>query len=263
MKKFALLALIMFTGCVSAPKMDPNSDLAYHAVSITAQSGGGGSGVVLKSTDSGSIILTNRHICVAIAGGGTVTTQEKMTARVADFKASKHTDLCVIRVNRNLHINTKVATREGRNFEKSYVAGHPYLFPTMVVEGHFSGFMDVTLMTGAQKCDGNEVGDDEIYCDIYGMKPVIQTFESQAISNLIAPGNSGSAVFNDRGEVTNLIFAGAGGISPGLTIPNGQIRAFLTKELKGLTWMAPNKEGLVESAAEKKFTNKVVKIVKK
>src|SRR5690606_16349021 len=51
---------------------------------------------------------------------------------------------------------------------------------------------------------------------------------------LIAPGNSGSAVYNDDGEIIALVFAGIGrGMSPGILVPHEYIVGFLADAKKG------------------------------
>lgn len=218
------------------------------AVSVVSDGGGGGSGVVLSSTSSASYVLSNRHVCQGMVPGGTVTTAKGMKSRIAAMKISKVHDLCLIKVNRNLYLSTKVAKSESQAGESSRVVGHPHLLPQIEAQGQFTGFMDVTMMVGVEPCTEEDLktGDPmedlgrAMECMFLGGKPIVETFETQAISSIIAPGNSGSGVFNDDGELVNLVFAGIGGsLSHGITVPNGYVRSFLKSEVSKLKWQTP------------------------
>lgn len=257
MKKVILVLFAFLSGCSSLHKEDLTleKDLSRTVVSIVSDGGGGGSGVVLVSNSSGSLVLTNRHICAAIAAGGVVTTVGGKKARVALFKPSKQHDLCLIKTNRDFGLSTNVSDREGTEFEKAFVVGHPNLMPEVAAPGHFSGFMDVEIMTGIEPCptDEAELGklglQELLMCLMIGGRPKLETLESQVVSSLIAPGNSGSPVFNSNGEVVNLVFAGIGeNLSHAITVPNGQIRAFLSSETKRLKWIKPDKSKVRRSA---------------
>jgi S1-C subfamily serine protease len=55
---------------------------------------------------------------------------------------------------------------------------------------------------------------------------VYLTVESNTISTLTFPGNSGSAVFNSKGEVVNILYAGPNPLFLyGITVKNSQIHA--------------------------------------
>lgn len=254
MFKEVLLAVCVafLTGCssMSISNNVSSKELADKTVMITNGSGGG-SGVILKSTQRGSLILTNRHICEGVSEGGTVQSN-KVKAAVVAMKPSKVHDLCLIRVGQDMGVNTKVADRAGKNLETSIVSGHPQLLPNIINTGHFAGYMDVEMMVGILDCDGDETSEEDILtCAIFGKKALMQKFETQVISNIIAPGNSGSAVFNSKGEVVNLVFAGYGRtLSYGITVPNSYIQDFLKDELKTLEWQRPAPKKVVKDEAD-------------
>lgn len=262
MKLFNLSVLVfiafILSGCISFPNQELNIDTA---VSIIADEGGGGSGVVLSSNSSGSVILSNRHVCEGVAPGAVVTTTSGVSARAVSMKLSRNHDLCLVRVNRNLKLSSKIATSESQKGEDALVVGHPNLFPQIKAAGKFSGFMDITMMVGLRQCSAAERQRYPLECLLFGGFPILKTFETQAISSIIAPGNSGSPVFNEKGEVTNLVFAGVGrGLSHGITVPNGQIRAFVFKEAKKMKWVPV--EEIQNQDSDGVIAPKIVKIEK-
>jgi S1-C subfamily serine protease len=187
----------------------------------------GGSGVILKSTPNKSYILTNVHICILIQVGGIVTTDDGATYPVHSFKVYKRHDLCEITVLGNLHVNNKIAETQPKQYEEVTVAGHPALLPTMVTRGHLSNHMSIRLIVGAQKCDGDEEDQDALFCSMAGQKPQYRTFESQPTTATIMAGSSGSGVFNSRGEIVGLIFAGSEDLSYGFTVPYEYVHDFV------------------------------------
>jgi hypothetical protein len=108
------------------------------------------------------------------------------------------------------------------------VAGHPALLPTMVTHGHFANHMQVQLIVDKEKCTGEEEDQDAFFCSIFGFKPIIADFEAQPITATIMAGSSGSGVFNDKGEVSGLVFAGSEGLSYGFIVPYAYVKDFLS-----------------------------------
>lgn len=244
MKFLLAIAAALLVGCstLNIEKKDPARNLSTNVVMIYSEEGGG-TGVVLQSTDKGSLILTNRHICEGIQGGGTILDYRNEESRADYAKISKIYDLCLVFTAKNLHINTPIAASAPNMFDTAIVVGHPFLMPITISKGHFSSYQTISLVMGAEKCNGQEQNEDDIfYCQAYGMKPIIESFLSQASSALTAPGNSGSPVFNTRGQISALVFAGVGeGISPSYLVPHGYIVNFIEKEVKSMKWSRLNK----------------------
>lgn len=257
---FFIFLATFLSGCVTISNPELELDVQT-SVSIISDQGGGGSGVVLFSNPSGSVILSNRHVCEGVAPGAVVTTRSGVTARAVSMKLSESHDLCLLKVNRNLKLSSKIANSESEKGEPALVVGHPNLFPQINAPGQFSGFMDITMVVGMRKCTEKEFKKFPLECAFFGGVPILKTFETQAISSIIAPGNSGSPVFNKKGEVANLVFAGVGrGLSHGITVPNGQIRAFVFKEAKKMKW-TPIDE-IADQGAQGVMIPKIVKIQK-
>lgn len=206
----------------------------------------GGSGVVLKSDKSGSYVLTNKHVCSVVQGGGTVK-NNGLQVKIKQYKLYKKHDLCIIRVSEDLKVTTVLAQKEAIIYSPAFVSGHPALLPHVLSTGAFSDKTEVTIMVGTKKCNGKETGDDVFPCVFFGLKPVLKKFPSQLVTALIQPGSSGSGVFNDRGELSGLVFAGSQGLGYAYIVPFEFVNDFLANHNK-TKWRAVNPK-----AAPKKF----------
>lgn len=227
LSKLLLLSSLLF-GC-SMPRLPQNTEEhARTSVMITNEAKtSGGSGVVIKSTADSSLVLTNKHVCQLIQVGGLVSNEEK-SVPVASFRVYTKHDLCLIEVKANLHQNNRLAEKEPKIYSEVTIAGHPALLPTMVTRGHFANKMTITIMVDTQACDGKEKDEEAFMCALTGAKPVLVSLEAQPVTATIMPGSSGSGVFNDRGEVAGLVFAGSQGLSYGFIVPHSYLKDFLS-----------------------------------
>lgn len=212
---------------------------------------GGGTGVVISSSASESKILTNAHVCRLVVRGGLVINPKQEQHTVASYRVSKEHDLCLVTVAADLHANTKVASVAAELTSAAKIAGHPALLPMVVTRGHYSDTQIIRVLTGARKCEEKDLEDESLglLCTLFrGVLPVIKTYEAQLVTATIMPGSSGSAVYNDKGELTNVVFAGSGDIGYAFTVPHGYVANFLNNELKQLETDLPNYEiDLVEA----------------
>lgn len=221
--------LISIGGQSRAPKIPvTNADYAKTAVMIMASNmRSGGTGSILDSHPGASHILTNKHVCQLVQTGGTVVTDNGNTYPVESFRVYKKHDLCLIEVLSDLGINIKVASEPPSPYEPSLVVGHPQLLPTIFTTGHFSQRRTVDVMVDIKPCTGKESDEDAIGCMFLGGIPVVKTFQSQVTSSLIMPGSSGSAVYNSKGELSAVVFAGSQGLSYGFLVPWEYVNDFL------------------------------------
>jgi S1-C subfamily serine protease len=236
--KYILSGFLALAGCavignnysnkpLTVPKTE--SQFAKTAVMITNDAGNsGGTGVILYSRAGQSYVLTNKHVCQLIQIGGKVVTDDGNSYPVENFRVYKKHDLCLIGVFKNLGVNVKVADKSPKIYSSSIVVGHPALLPTMITLGHFSQWRTIQLIIDMKECDGTETDEESLMCAFAGGKPVVKEFQAQATSSLIMPGSSGSAVFNDKGELSGLIFAGSQGLSYGFLVPWEYVHDFLT-----------------------------------
>lgn len=227
----AILMFGLLAGCTKA-QGPSNTDYARTSVMVTLPNGrSGGSGVILKSSSSSSTVLTNVHVCSLVQTGGLVKA-ETGTYPVATYRIYSKSDLCLITVQANLGVEVSLAPSAPPLYSSALVAGHPALLPTAMTTGHFSGRMPIDIMVDQEPCDGTEQGQDILMCAFMGGKPVLRTFDAQFTTALIMPGSSGSGVFNERGELSGLVFAGSGDIGFGFIVPFEYLKDFLSNQDK-------------------------------
>lgn len=248
MLKSILYMITLFAS--SAFGMVDTDDLRKATVMITNKGeSGGGSGVILKSTSEKSTILTNGHVCEVVKKGGLVHSVKGKTAVERYTKSEQH-DLCLIEVIEDLGIDSEIASSAPTSLDLTYVAGHPFLYPTMITEGHFGSSMIIRIMLGIKGCTKEDIKKNGFYCWTYGGLPIIRELNTNIVSNLVAPGNSGSAVYNNSGKIIGLIFAGSGrGMSPGIIVPFEYIKSFVDIELKG-SKLKPVETAVAKTVAE-------------
>ncbi len=210
-------------------------DFAKTSVTITNLVGtSGGTGSIMRSGLGGSIILTNKHVCALVKNGAKVNTNDGDSDLVLSYKEYKRHDLCLVKVLRNFGVNTKLASEKPEKYTPATISGHPSLLPHVVSKGNFSGEVIVSIITEKQSCTPADFlpnSPDLAYCAMFGFKPVIMMFNSQLVTGLIMPGSSGSAVYNEKGELTAVVFAGQEGLSFALAVPYAYVRDFLNAEL--------------------------------
>lgn len=231
MNKIVLLASLLFSQLVFGAEINlPKTveELKETSVRIyNLEMNSGGTGSIFKSYDNATHILTNKHICRLIEPGGIVDYKGKQYL-VTHYKKFQQHDLCLIRIASNLGVNLRIAQTINKVSSKAIVSGHPSLLPHIATVGHLSEREDIQLIVGIKQCTKEDYANDPDTCIFFGGMPVIETLDSQLISNLIKPGNSGSAVFNDKGEVIGVVFAGSGrDFSYGYIVPQIYLYYFL------------------------------------
>lgn len=240
-----------------------DEDFARTSVMITNMAeNSGGSGVVLESQPGESTILTNLHVCKLVEHGGLVI-HEDHKYLVSAYKESKQHDLCEIKVNADLQVNTKVSDHSPRKYSKAHISGHPKLLPNTVTHGSFSGRMNVTIMVGLRKCTEKDLEDIKrdqdlgkaLMCFLAGGLPMYQTYDSQLVTATVLPGSSGSAVFNDDGEIAGLVFAsGSRELTYALIVPQEYVSNFTREEAPGMEWSRVNENPESQESLNKSMT---------
>lgn len=226
--KYTLLffvTLLFIKGVANAETLRPQTTSEFKKTSVRVynkEMNSGGTGSILKSTENGSTILTNKHVCRLIEQGGYVE-QGGKSYEVTSYKKFSDHDLCLIRIDHNFGVSLRISKKLAKASDTVYVSGHPHLLPHIVTKGHLSDNMGIQLITGVK--DGCST--DPILCMLLGGDPVIQKFDSQVVSNLIQPGSSGSAVFNDSGEIVGVVFAGSGDLCFGFIVPQKYLLYFM------------------------------------
>jgi hypothetical protein len=152
-------------------------------------------------------------------------------------------DLCEVKVNANLKVNTKVAEHAPAPYSQATVVGHPSLYPIIITKGNFSGRMLIDVRTGTRECTKEDFeSENGILCLLLGGIPVVETYDAQLIAATIMPGSSGSPVFDENGEIAGLVFAGSGELSYGFIVPQEYVKAFVDEEAPKMQWKKPGKQ---------------------
>ena len=210
----------------------PKSDADMFKVTVRimndAQSSGG-TGSILVSNKSGSVVLTNKHVCRLIEHGGVVEAPSHEIYPVKAFKEDTDHDLCLIKINANLGINLVLSEDVPAPGDPAIIAGHPALLPTIVTRGHFSEHMNIHVADGQRDCTEADKASEEhgLECAFTGKVTLEIPREAQLVSATIMPGSSGSPVFNAKGEIAGVVFAGQGQLSYGLIVPLEYLNSFM------------------------------------
>lgn len=246
MKKIMTLFLSLITlSALGQPMhnlLKPTTPEEYNKVTVmitNLTSNSGGTGVILRSYENTSYILTNKHVCKLLETQEGLVTGVLGSVKAIKYKTSELHDICLLAVAKNLEVSTTVSKVSAKFGDKLIITGHPFLLPTIISEGLSSTTLEVSVAEGLKPCTGEE-GEDAIACMLFGGIPIVVVREALVGTNLISPGNSGSAVFNESGEIVGLAFAGSGELSRALIVPREFIVNFLSNEVKSLDWNLPN-----------------------
>lgn len=242
--KFKLVALItlLVVGCSTSTDRSVSSENTDATVMITnVNRNSGGSGVVLQSNTTESLVLTNAHVCGVVKFGGVITSSSGIPAFVTHYKVSKVHDLCLISVSTDLQAKTQLAYAAPKKYDRASISGHPHLLPNIVTFGHFSDKRIVQVMMGSRDCTSEEYTnpDTALFCLLVGKLPVVRTFEAIVVSATIQPGSSGSGVFNSDHRLAALVFAGSGDLGYTMAVPYEYIDFFINQELGTLSLESP------------------------
>ena len=257
LKNFVLLIvasslfLLAIALCASDNTFKPTTDAELSSTSVEIvrnDKRSGGTGVILESSTAESKVLTNGHVCKVITKGGLVITENGREHAVTSYKMSKEHDLCLITVSSDLGISTALAHKAPSLYSAAAISGHPTLLPNIITRGHFSHHVMAEVMTGFRQCTAEDLnGPNAILCALAGGIPLIQRYEAQVVSATIMPGSSGSAIFNDKGEISGLVFAGSGTIGYAMAVPYESVAHFLLLEQQLLDKQFPdNSTGALE-----------------
>ena len=218
MNKLILVLTMLFSTLATAKTIAPKTVPEFYDTSVRIYGdSSGGTGSIFRSYSNATHILTNKHICRIIEQNGEVDYKGKQY-KITHYKKFPTHDLCLVRIASNLGLSTKVSDDLAKTSSTVYVSGHPSLLPHIVTKGHMSDRMDIELVVGVKECADD---DTSFECAWFGGKPVVETFDSRVVSNLIKPGSSGSAVFNNKGEIVGVAFAGDGrDFSHGYIVPH-------------------------------------------
>jgi S1-C subfamily serine protease len=206
-------AWIIVVGFFSWVKKDLTEDQIYQETASKTfrilnpdNTGSGGTGFYLTTANGTTLLVTNQHVCDMTEKSYVVAEQQGVTQRVDITDIAGHTDLCVLQAP-NGATGLTLASDVG-GFEKVYIVGHPFLYPVTIS----SGYLNERSLVKVSYCNLFNTHLPKIlgsFEDIF--EPAcVKAVDSYASSARSAPGNSGSAVVNGKGEVVGVLFAGDG-----------------------------------------------------
>lgn len=190
---------------------------------------GGGTGFVIRAQSGKNYILTNAHVCGVADSEGRVALQEKDGTLYESHvkKVFKKHDLCLIDAKSDW---TPISiARDSYVGENIYVVGYPGLEPLSMVKGQLRAYLNIQMEAGRNKeCEeGEESVDPGPIGQMFGVNNIcVKTFYSQPITANIYPGNSGSPVMDNYGNVVGVAFA-SNEYHQGYIVPLSYIKEFL------------------------------------
>lgn len=255
MKLKYVLFIMLLSGCSSISF----TKATVKVTNLTSDSGGSGS--IVKVSETKSEVLTNAHVCGVVKDGGLVHTYDHKVYFVSSYRISQMHDLCLITIQANLIHAASISDWSPVKFEESTVAGHPRLLPTILTKGFFSDRLIVKIMSGVRDCQEEDKNDPDtaFFCSMFGKVPVIKTYETMVVSSLIQPGSSGSAVYGSAGKISAVIFAGSGDLGYGLAVPHEYVYNFLEYESKLLPDVIPDNEMISNRRSHPEKTKQFLK----
>jgi len=182
----------------------------------------GGTGFSVKTPSGATYTVTNAHVCNMTDRPYIVAEQEGSSQRVSILEISQRADLCILStVSGQTGLSLAASAPQT---EHIHIIGHPYLQPLSLRSGYINGkdFLTISycrmvnanrnLQLASEPVDQNadvyprpQAPNEENYGQDPSCVKRLYSFFSDAQS---APGNSGSAVINDNGEVVGVLFAG-------------------------------------------------------
>src|ERR1035437_1183183 len=178
-KTLLAVAVLALSACATGQQKPDTSDASNNSVKVTnmAQTHGG-TGIVLRSSPTSSLVLTNSHVCGVVEEGGLVSGASG-SFMVTSYKRSEQHDLCLIRVSGNLHGRVNLASRPPVPYkEMAMISGHPALYPNVKTIGHFSGRQSIAILLGFKPCTDADLEDPEKagLCVMVGGLSIIKNF---------------------------------------------------------------------------------------
>jgi serine protease Do len=170
--------------------------------------GGSGSGFFVTTGSGRQVVVTNAHVCGQ--SGKTLRVRPDGNARAflsSVLRISYRYDLCTLSVPKGGDVRSPsliVAKERASLGTHVYAVGHPAGLPLSVTEGIIVARMKEPVGYPSSFC---APGLGEMIQDPLSGPFCGRDMESQVVTALVIPGNSGGPLLNEQGEVVGVVFA--------------------------------------------------------
>lgn len=194
------------------------------------QQNSGGTAFLVNTPSGKTFTLTNAHVCELGKQNGNGDMVLNLNGSVSVqhvIQVYSESDLCLVTAPPHKSgLKVSRFAREGQNVN---LTGFPFLQPYTMLKGHISGRMAIQVLVGYDvPCEGTgfKIVPSEGVQAAFGIRfACIRELEANPLDLNSLPGNSGSPVVDDYGDVVGVLFAGGEG--RGYMVPLDMIQDFL------------------------------------
>lgn len=223
-KASVAIAVIAVTAFAYHPSLTDSTYASSIVKVLNIAETGGGTGWAARTSRGKSVIVTNDHVC-AVEHSGLVTLETtnggKYLRRV--LKRNSLRDLCLVEGIRAPTLS--LASESPKLYDTVRVMGHPLLKPTAPSVGKYTKDGIVTIGFNTDEKGSCKDGAEKVE-SLFGAF-CLQQMELSYTTVPIYPGNSGSPVVNEEGEVIGVMNSADTITNQGMFIPLPYVKEML------------------------------------